>query len=88
MVGISLVEVYEWVGKYVTAVGKEAQKGQQVHFKAVKKLRKSSGFVIYLYFKDNAFTVVERDAKFYTLYVKGVSFFNKRYTKGGTFLSR
>ena len=64
MVGISLVEVYEWVGKYITAVGKEAQKGQQVHFKAVKKLRKCSGFVIYLYFKDNAFTVVERDAKF------------------------
>ena len=32
--------------------------------KAVKKLRKRSGFVIYLYFKDNAFTVVERDAKF------------------------
>ena len=63
-VGISLVEVYEWVGKYITAVGKEAQKGQQVHFKAVKKLRKRSGFVIYLYFKDNAFTVVERDAKF------------------------
>ena len=47
-----------------TAVGKEAQKGQQVHFKAVKQLRKRSGFVIYLYFKDNAFTVVERDAKF------------------------
>ena len=63
-VGISIVEVYEWVGKYVTSVGKKVQKGQQVHFKAVKKLRKRSGFVIYLYFKDNAFTVVERDAKF------------------------
>ena len=25
MVGISLVEVYEWLGKYVTAVGKEAK---------------------------------------------------------------
>ena len=64
MVGIWLVEVYEWVGKYITLVGKKAQKGQQVHFKEVKKLRKRSGFVIYLYFKDNAFTVVERDAKF------------------------
>ena len=64
MVGILLVEVYEWVGKYITSVGKKAQKGQQVLFKAVKKLRKRSGFVIYLYFKDNAFTVVERDAKF------------------------
>ena len=28
-------------------VGKKAQKGEQVHFKAVKKLRKRSGFVIY-----------------------------------------
>ena len=55
-----------------------------MHFKAVKKLRKSSGFVIYSYFKDNAFTVVERDAK--TWYVKGVSFINGRYTKGETFL--
>ena len=35
-----------------------------MHFKAVKKLRKCSGFVIYSYFKDNVFTVVERDAKF------------------------
>ena len=52
------------IGKYVTAVGKKAQKGQQVHFKAVKKLRKSSGFVIYSYFKDSEFEVVERDAKF------------------------
>ena len=42
MVGISLVEVYEWVGKYITLVGKKAQKGQQVHSKAVKKLRKRS----------------------------------------------
>ena len=73
---------------YHTAVGKEAQKGQQVHFKAVKKLRKCSGFVIYLYFKDNAFTVVEKDAKFYTWCVKGVSFINRRYKKGGTFLSK
>ena len=68
---------------------KKAQKGQQVHFKAVKKLRKRSGFVIYLrYFKDSVFTVVERDAKFYTLCVKGVSFINRRYTKGGTSLSK
>ena len=70
-------------------VGKKAQKGQQVHFKAVKKLRKRSGFVIYSwYFKDNAFTVVERDAKFYTWCVKGVSFVNRGYTKGETFLSK
>ena len=64
MLAISLAEVYECVGEICHFVGKKAQKGQQVHFKAVKKLRKRSGFVIYLYFKDNAFTVVERDAKF------------------------
>ena len=70
-------------------VGKKAQKGEQVHFKAVKKLRKRSGFVIYSwYFKESAFTVVERDAKFYTWCVKGVSFINRRYTKVGTFLSK
>ena len=63
-VGISLVEVFEWVMKYVISVGKKAQKGQQMHFTTVKKLRKSSGFVIYLYFKDSVLTVAETDAKF------------------------
>ena len=38
--------------------------------------------------KTMQFTVVERDAKFYTWYVKGVSFINRRYTKGETFLSK
>ena len=76
-------------GEICHFVGKKAQKGQQVHFKAVKKLRKRSGFVIYSwYVKDSVFTVVERDAKFYTWCVKGVSFINRRYTKGGTFLSK
>ena len=89
MLAISLAEVYECVGEICHFVGKKAQKGQQVHFMAVKKLRKRSGFVIYSwYVKDNAFTVVERDAKFYTWCVKGVSFINGRYTKGGTFLSK
>jgi len=32
---------------------------------AVNKSRKRSGFVIYLYFKDSAFTAIKRDAKFY-----------------------
>ena len=71
-------------------VSKKAQKGQQVHFKTVKKLRKRSGFVIYSWhFKESAAcTVVERDANFYTWCVKGVSFISRRYTKGGTFLSK
>ena len=34
--GISLVEVYERGGKYVISGGKKAQKGQQIHFMAVK----------------------------------------------------
>ena len=41
---------------------------------AVKKSKKITGFVIYLYLKDSAFTVVKRDATFQTSYVKGVPF--------------
>ena len=50
-----------------------------MHFKAVKKVRKRSGFVVYLYFKDSAF----RDAKFYTWYVKkGIIYQWKVYERG------
>ena len=42
----------------------KSPKGQQMHFMAVKKKRKGSGFVIYSYFKDSAFTAVKRRAKF------------------------
>ena len=35
-----------------------------MHFMAVKKSRKRSGFVLYSYLKDSAFTAVKRDAKF------------------------
>ena len=35
--------------------------------------------------KDDAFTAVKKDAKFYTRYVKGVPFVNNRYTKGVPF---
>ena len=37
------------------------------------------------YSKDDAFTAVKRDAKFYTRNVKGVPFVNKRNTKGVPF---
>ena len=47
-----------------------------MHFMGVKKLRKSSGFVIYLYLKDSAFTAVKRDAR----YVKDVTL--KVYERG------
>ena len=62
MVGISLVDVYQWVMKYVISVGKKAQKGQQVHFKAVKKLRKRSGFVIYSE-RSVLYNLVAREAR-------------------------
>ena len=61
--GILLVEVCESVGSSVISVRKKAQKGSQIYFKAVKKSRKRSGFVIYSYFKFSAFTLVKRDAK-------------------------
>ena len=35
-----------------------------MHLMAVKKSRKRSGFVIYSYLKDSAYTAVKRDAKF------------------------
>ena len=37
---------------------------------AVKKFRKHSGFVIYLYFQDIVLTAVNRDANVLTTYVK------------------
>ena len=44
----------------------------------VKKLRTCSGFVIYSYLKDSAFTAVKG--------VKGAPFVNRKYTKGVPFL--
>ena len=35
-----------------------------MHFMGEKKLRKISGFVIYSYLKDNAFTAVKRNASY------------------------
>ena len=90
MLGISLAEVYECVGQYVISSVKRLKRAIMCILKSSEKVEKKlSGFVIYSwYFKDNAFTVVERDAKFYTWCVKGVSFINRRYAKGGTFLSK
>ena len=83
------LQVYERVVKSVISVCKKAQKGSQVHFIAVKKLRQSSFFMIYSYFKDSAFTAVKRvNAKFLTRYVKEVSFVNRRYSNGLPFLSK
>ena len=61
--GTSLVEVYERIWKTAVSVGKKAHKGltDALHW---KELSKRAGFVIYSYFKDSAFTAVERHAKF------------------------
>ena len=52
----------------------------------VKKLRTCSGFVIYSYLKDSAFTAVKRDDKVKIRFVKGAPFVNRKYTKGVPFL--
>ena len=49
MVGILPFEVYERVGKSVFSVCKRAQKGLEIHFMVVKKLKKHPGFVSYSY---------------------------------------
>ena len=74
------MEVYERVGKSIISVGNKAQKGQQMHFVAVKKSKKR-GVVVNSYFKDSAST------KSVTRYVKEVkhALVNRRYTKGYLF---
>ena len=58
---ISLVEVYERVGKSVTSVSKKAQKGQPMHYNsmAVIKSEKEFGLVICSYFKNSALTAIK-----------------------------
>ena len=58
---ISLVEVYERIGKSVISVSKKVQKGQQMHCNsmAVIKSGKGSGFVICSYLKDSALTAIK-----------------------------
>ena len=51
--------VYERVEKSFISVWK----GQKMHFVAMKKSRKQSGFVIYSYFKYSSFTAVKMGIK-------------------------
>ena len=60
-------------------------KGLTDKFYGFIKSRKRSIFVTDSHLKDDAFTAVKKDAKFYTRYVKGVPFVNNRYTKGVPF---
>ena len=56
-----------------------------MHFMAVKKSGKCSVVLNYSHFKDSVFTVVIRDAKFSSRYVKDVPFVNRRQYERGTF---
>ena len=62
-VEISLVKGYERAWKSVILVGKRTQNSYQMHFMAVKKSTKYSGFVTYSYLIDSAFKAVKKDAK-------------------------
>ena len=57
-------------------------KGPKRQFYGNIKSGKRSIFVIDSYLNDNKFTAVKRDVKFWTRYVKGVPFVNRRHTKG------
>ena len=58
---ISLVEVYERVGKSVISVSKKAQKGQQMHYNSMSVIKsgKEFGLVICSYFKNSALTAIK-----------------------------
>ena len=47
-----------------------------------------SGFVIYSYFKDSAFTACFKGDAIQTRFVKGVPFAYRRYTEGVSLLSK
>ena len=69
-VEISLDEVYERVGKTVISVCQKAQKGQQMHFMAVK-IRETFRFSDLFKLKKRTFIAVTRDTKFYNSHVNG-----------------
>ena len=58
---ISLVEVYERIGKSVTSVSKKAQKAQQMHYNSMTVIKsgKEFGLVICSYFKNSALTAIK-----------------------------
>ena len=68
-VEISLVEDYKRVGKTVISVCQKAQKGQQMHFMAVK-VRETFRFCdLFKLKKKSTFIAVTRDTKFYNSHV-------------------
>ena len=67
---ISLVEVYEGVGKTVISVCQKAQKVKQMHFMAVK-IRETFWFCDLFKLKKSTFIAVTRDTKFCNSHVNG-----------------
>ena len=63
-VRISLIEIYERVGKSVISACKKSQKSNRYILSAAKKSRKHFGFVINKFFINSGFTAVQRDVKF------------------------
>ena len=63
-VGISLVEVFERVGKSVILVSIKGPKELPIAFYGFENVEKRSGFVIYSYIKDSAFKELKRDVNF------------------------
>ena len=76
-VGNTLVEEYERVGKSVISVCKKSQKGLTSDIYGCDKV--GSGFVIYSYDKESAFTAVKKGVQ---TTGKGVLLVNRRYTTG------
>ena len=62
-----------------------------MHFAAVKKSTKRSGFVVYSKSKESAFTAIIKAIRWMqssTWYLKGVPFVSKKYTIGVPFLPK
>ena len=75
-----------WKGREICHLSLwKGPKGLTDKFYGFINSRKRSIFVTDSHLKDDAFTAVKKDAKFYTRYVKGVPFVNNRYTKGVPF---
>ena len=59
-VRISLIEIYERVGKSVISVSKESQKSNRYILSAAKKSRNHFGVVIHKFFIDSGFAAAKR----------------------------
>lgn len=88
-VAISLVELYESVGKSVIWVRKKALKSKRCILWLWRSRRRVLVLtVIYSYFIDSAFIAIKRDVKFPTKYVNKGTIFNWEVYIRGTFSAK